>query len=90
MSSIRSAKFFITTGRLTFRLVRRDHLLDTLTAELEDPAEVFAASVRLHKTHPQIAKIMASAVAPTCTTGSAQLIRQSRRLQSSGACGFGT
>jgi AcrR family transcriptional regulator len=39
-------------------------LLDTLTAELQDPAEVFAASVRLtvrlHKTHPQIAKIMAN------------------------------
>lgn len=39
-------------------------LLDTLTAELDDPAEVFAASVRLtvrlHKTHRQIAKIMAN------------------------------
>ena len=39
-------------------------LLDELTADLDDPAEVFAASVRmtvrLHKTHPQIAKIMAN------------------------------
>jgi N-acetylglutamate synthase/N-acetylornithine aminotransferase len=37
-------------------------LLDQLTASIEDPAEVFAASVRmtvrLHKTHPQIAQIM--------------------------------
>ena len=42
-----------------------DHgaLLDDITSGIEDPAEVFAASVRLtvrlHKTHPQIAKIMA-------------------------------
>ena len=39
-------------------------LLDELTADLDDPAEVFAASVRLtvrlHKTHPQIAQIMAN------------------------------
>jgi AcrR family transcriptional regulator len=39
-------------------------LLDELTSGLEDPAEVFAASVRLtvrlHKTHPQLAKIMAN------------------------------
>jgi AcrR family transcriptional regulator len=40
-------------------------LLDEITAGLDDPAEVFAASVRLtvrlHKTHPQIARIMANA-----------------------------
>ena len=39
-------------------------LLDEITASLDDPAEVFAASVRLtvrlHKTHPQIARIMAN------------------------------
>jgi AcrR family transcriptional regulator len=39
-------------------------LLDELTSGLGDPAEVFAASVRLtvrlHKTHPQLAKIMAN------------------------------
>ncbi|MGN6606941.1 MAG: TetR/AcrR family transcriptional regulator [Jatrophihabitans sp.] len=39
-------------------------LLDRLTADLDDPAEVFAASVRLtvrlQKTHPQIARIMAN------------------------------
>src|SRR6185437_12841485 len=40
-------------------------MLDEITASLEDPAEVFAASVRLtvrlHKTHPQIARIMTNA-----------------------------
>jgi AcrR family transcriptional regulator len=40
-------------------------LLDEITAALDDPAEVFAASVRLtvrlHKTHPQIARIMTNA-----------------------------
>ena len=40
-------------------------LLDEITAAIEDPAEVFAASVRLtvrlHKTHPQIARIMTNA-----------------------------
>lgn len=40
-------------------------LLDDITADLDDPAEVFAASVRLtvrlHKTHPQIARIMSNA-----------------------------
>ncbi|GAA4413433.1 TetR/AcrR family transcriptional regulator [Actinokineospora soli] len=40
-------------------------LLDEITADLDDPAEVFAASVRLtvllYETHPQIARIMTNA-----------------------------
>lgn len=57
-------------------------LLDEITAGIEDPAEVFAASVRLtarlHKTHPQIAQIMAN-TGPTYLTSPSGLAPRALR-----------
>lgn len=66
-------------------------LLDEITAGLEDTAEVFASSVRLtvrlFKTHPQIAQIMANTGPAYLKSGSGLAPRALRDLDNARAAG---